>query len=376
MEKMNSLDRMKKENEKSILRIVHENPGIYRKLITEKAHLSSQTVTNLVAEMVEERILLQQPVAPSSRGRSPVSLSINYAGIYIMTAEVSLDKLEVCLHALSGVKAVCKRERLTGKEDVLERLKNLVGQVSKSSAGKKIQALVVSVAGIVNEDTGTVVVAEKLRWHNLNLAKELEDLGVPVLVRNDANLIACYEKSRHANTMNFMVAKIDIGIGSSFVLGSRGLKSTNNVAGELGHLTVVSEEKRPCVCGKTNCLTKFLSVEGLEQSYGKSYRRLVRDVKRGVPEAIRLVEQVCAHLARILANVIILLDLDTIVLCGCTVANFSEIIAPCLSEGIRSRLSYWVSFQGLEWHAGTDIAVVSSQFWLDYYFSVAEARFL
>jgi len=167
-----------------------------------------------------------------------------------------------------------------------------------------------------------------------------------------------------------MIAKIDVGIGSAFVLGGRVLESTNNVAGELGHVTAMAQgAERPCVCGKTNCLTKFISLEALEADYGKPYGELVEEVRRKEPKAVALIEDVCAYLAPILANVIILLDLDRIILCGCTVEYFESIIYPCLDRKIRKLLSYWVSFKRLEIRTNVKITAISSRFLLDYYFS-------
>lgn len=377
MEKTTSLDRMKKKNEKNVLRAVHENPGIYRKLIAEKTDLASQTVTNLVTELVDKKVLLEYSLSPGARGRTPLSLTINYGGFYIMTADITLRHISVYLHSLDEKVLAYERQRLPENQDVLQCLKDMIDMV-RNRAGRmeRIQALVVSVTGVVNENTGTVLQAEKLGWYNLNLEEELSYLDIPVLVRNDVNLIACYEKARHKGDMNFMVAKIDVGIGSAFVLDSRVLGSTNSVTGELGHISVASAETRPCICGKNNCLTKFISTEALEMTYGKSYTELIYDVERREPQAVSLIENVCSYLAPLLANIIILLDLDRVILCGCTVDNFTSIIAPCLDKKIRERLSYWVSFKGLEIHGPAAMAAVSSGFWLDYFFSSEDTQFI
>lgn len=302
---MTSPDRMKLENEKRVLRVVHEHPGIYRKLIAVETDLSSQTVTNLVTELIHRKILLEHSLSPGIRGRNPVSLTLNYGGFYIITAEVTIEKVDVYLHTAAEVVSVDETP-LEGNEDVLQCLREAIARVGKKAESfERVQALVISVTGVVNENTGTVVEAEKLHWYQVNLAEEFSYLKLPVFVRNDVNLPACYEKAYCQDDMNFMVAKIDIGIGSSFVLGSRALKSANSVAGELGHVTIYSDEVRPCICGKDNCLTKFISTEGLEQTYGRPYSELVRDVKAGVTEAIGLVEQICDYLAPVLANQII-----------------------------------------------------------------------
>ena len=371
MKRMTSPDRMKLVNEKNILKAVHENPGIYRKLIAEKTNLSSQTVTNLVAELLERRVLLEYAPSLGIKGRNPVSLSVNYGGFYIITADISIERVSVYVNGLDGAEAASEEAAVDHKTDVLALVKMLIGRVVDAAGpGRPILACVISVTGVVNEDKGIVVEAGKLNWYNLDLAGELAYLGVPVLVRNDVNMAAYYEKAEYPSDVNFMIAKIDVGIGSAFVLGGRVLESTNNVAGELGHVTAMTQtEDRPCVCGKSNCLTKFISLEALEADYGKPYGELVRDVNRKVPEAVALIEDVCTYLAPILANAIILLDLDRIILCGCTVEHFQSIIYPCLDRKIRRLLSYWVSFKRLEIRTGSRITDISSRFLLDYYFS-------
>ncbi len=377
MEKMTSLDRMKKENEKNILRVVHENPGIYRKLIATKTGLSSQTITNLVTEMLEKNLLLEYAQAPGTRGRTPLSLRINYGSFYLVTAEVTSRRLLVCLHSLDETAVACEECRLQKGEEALRRLKELLERVcGQALQTQRVQALVVSVTGVVNEETGTVVQAETLNWRSLNLREELSYLGYPVMVCNDVNLIAYYEKARHQGEMNFMVAKLDAGIGASFVLGSRVLRTANNAVGELGHVTVACEEERPCICGKSNCLTQFISQEALEETYGQPYEILVEDAKKGKTEAISQIEKLCEYLALVLANVITLLDLERVILCGSTIDDFKEILLPCLDKRIRRLLSYWLSFKGVEIHDHAGIAEISACFWMDMFFSSDKLEFV
>lgn len=371
MKRMTSPDRMKFVNEKNILRLIHENPGICRKEIAERVNVSSQTVTNLVTGLIERKVLLEYHPALGIKGRNPVALKINYSGFYILSCDINIETVSVYLHSLDQSVLAQVQRPVNQKMDVLLALKDILGEVLLAG-GKNlpIKACVISVTGVINEDRGIVIEAGKLNWYNLELVKELEYLGFPVLLRNDVNMISCYEKSRYQADENFMVAKLDVGIGSSFVLGGRVLRSTNNAAGELGHVTVFSSgEERPCVCGKSDCLTKFISQEALEFEYGKPYGELVEAVNRKEPEAIRLIERMCGYLAPILANAIILLDLDTIVLCGCSVDCFKSVLYPCLDKSVRKLLSYWVSFKRLEIHSNIKITEIGTQFLLDYYFN-------
>ncbi len=367
---MTSAQRMKQENEKRILQTVWENPGIYRKLVAKKTKLSSQAVTNQVNELIQKNLLLEYSQKTTGKGRAPISLALNYKGIHLLTVDVSLSHMNVFLHNLDGDIVISAMLHLTGKEDSLQCLKDLIKRVM-DQAGEEyvIQAIVISVAGVVKEDARIVVSAEKIHWQDMDLVKALEYLDMPVIVRNDVNFIAAYERKHYSEDVSFMIVKLDIGIGSSFVLNSNSLKTTSKVSGELGHVSIAHPDTRPCMCGKNNCLTKFISVEALEKEYGASYKKIVEDVKNGEERAIRLIEQLCDYLAPVLANVINLLDLDRVILCGCTTENFSHIIYPALEEKIKERLSYWVSFKGLEIHRDTDMIKAGCQVWMEHFFT-------
>lgn len=367
---MTSAQRMKQENEKRILQTVWENPGIYRKLVAKKTKLSSQAVTNQVNELIQKNLLLEYSQKTTGKGRTPISLALNYKGIHLLTVDVSLNHMNVFLHNLEGDIVISAMLHLTGKEDSLQCLKDLIKRVM-DQAGEEyvIQAIVISVAGVVKEDARIVVSAEKIHWQDMDLVKALEYLDMPVIVRNDVNFIAAYERKHYPEDVSFMIVKLDIGIGSSFVLNSNSLKTTSKVSGELGHVSIDHPDTRPCMCGKNNCLTKFISVEALEKEYGASYEKIVEDVKNGEERAIHLIEQLCDYLAPVLANVINLLDLDRVILCGCTTENFSHIIYPALEKKIKERLSYWVSFKGLEIHRDTDMIKAGCQVWMEHFFT-------
>ena len=133
---MTSAQRMKQENEKRILQTVWENPGIYRKLVAKKTKLSSQAVTNQVNELVQKNLLLEYSQKTTGKGRAPISLALNYKGIYLLTVDVSLNHMNVFLHNLDGDIVISAMLHLTGREDSLQCLKDLIKQV-KDQAGEE-----------------------------------------------------------------------------------------------------------------------------------------------------------------------------------------------------------------------------------------------
>jgi len=84
------------------------------------------------------------------------------------------------------------------------------------------------------------------------------ELGCPVLVDNDVNIMALGE--RHAGIArsidDFLFVKIGTGIGCGIVIGGQVYRGVSGCAGDIGHIRV--EDSGPvCTCGNTGCLEAF-----------------------------------------------------------------------------------------------------------------------
>lgn len=84
------------------------------------------------------------------------------------------------------------------------------------------------------------------------------ELGCPVLVDNDVNIMALGEK--HAGIArsvdDFLFVKIGTGIGCGIVVGGEVYRGVSGSAGDIGHIRV--DDSGPlCTCGNTGCLEAF-----------------------------------------------------------------------------------------------------------------------
>jgi glucokinase-like ROK family protein len=81
------------------------------------------------------------------------------------------------------------------------------------------------------------------------------ELGCPVLVDNDVNIMALGEK--HAGIArsvdDFLFVKIGTGIGCGIVVGGEVYRGVSGCAGDIGHIRV-EDDGPTCTCGNTGCL--------------------------------------------------------------------------------------------------------------------------
>lgn len=362
--KYRSADLMRKQNARSILRVIHEERGIYRKNVAIQTNLAAQTVTNIITVRIDQGIVLEQPMNIAGKGRNPFALQINYGGFYIVSVQITNFFIEVYLNSLDGGVRYQKYYEIARQRDAFAILKNAVSEVMATFKDiYTVSAIVISEAGIVIEDY-------TLGWQGLNLREALREFGTPVLVLNDVNIIAHYENSQQKEPSNFMIVKIGNGVGSALVLDGRVIYSSNHVSGEFGHVTAyVPGEKIKCFCGRTNCITKFISKGALKSRLGMSYAEIKEEVNRGKTAAREMVENIGPIMAPKLSNLIMLLDLDRVILIGDVVEDFEDIIIPSFEKEIQENMSFWVPFHRLEVKKYDCFPKICSSYAIEYYFS-------
>jgi predicted NBD/HSP70 family sugar kinase/biotin operon repressor len=146
----------------------------------------------------------------------------------------------------------------------------------------------ISVSGPVTPD-GVILQASILpRWAGVNVREVFAPaLGVPLFADNESNCAAMAEMMWGAaqGHSEFVLFKIDLGVGGAIVHGGRILTGAAGGAGEFGHMTV--DPNGPlCRCGNRGCLERYAAFdEPLDQLSRVQGRRVT------FPEAIRLARQ-------------------------------------------------------------------------------------
>jgi glucokinase len=151
---------------------------------------------------------------------------------------------------------------------VLDAIRDTVNELASSCGG--LAALGVACAGQIHPETGTVVDAPNLDWHDVPLAAELRRvMGVRVVVENDVRAAAWGEFAYGAGlgADSLVAVFVGTGVGSGAVLDGRLWRGASNVAGEVGHTQVVPDGV-PCPCGARGCLERYVSGSGFQQRFG------------------------------------------------------------------------------------------------------------
>ena len=227
-----------------------------------------------------------------------------------------------------------------GPEATLQRLAGLAKEIMTEQNVRRdaLRGVGVSVGGPLDTATGTVYAPPNLpTWEAVPVKAFFEHaLGLPVRVENDANATALAEwkfgAGRGTNNMIFMT--LGTGIGAGLILDGRLYRGTNDLAGEVGHQTILMNGP-VCKCGKRGCLEALASGPAMARlaresmMYGRHKRvlalaggrpaditgeHIVTAAQEGDPFARQILEEVGTYLGVGIANLIQILNPERVVL--------------------------------------------------------------
>jgi len=155
--------------------------------------------------------------------------------------------------------------------------------------GRKPEAIGVSFGGPVAPSKGITLLSHHVPgWENFPLQEWLfEHFGVPVVVENDANAAAFGEWRYGAGrgTRYLLYVTVSTGIGGGILINGEIYRGADNLAGEIGHMTI--DPNGPfCACGKRGCLETFAS--------GPAIARRARELLAAFPKEGTILEKYAA----------------------------------------------------------------------------------
>ncbi len=144
-----------------------------------------------------------------------------------------------------------------------------VAAIAGLAAGRRARGIAISIAGVVDPDTGVGKVANIPAINGLALGPALQAAtGLPVLVLNDADCFALAEAQAGAGRGHGTVFGVILGtgVGGGLVIGGRVITGAGGFAGEWGHGPVIRGDYAfACGCGQVGCIDTIGGARGVER---------------------------------------------------------------------------------------------------------------
>ena len=251
-----------------------------------------------------------------------------------------------------------------GPEGVVVEIVRLVDEsiaIARESDGADIELIGMGIGapGPLDTRSGMVLLTPNLGWRDMPLRDRMKELtGLDAALDNDANCAILGETWKGAARGGRIVIGVTIGtgIGGGIVVGGKLYHGASDVAGEFGHMTIDSTGRR-CGCGNYGCLEAYASgpaiarraIEAVEAGTesqlaqhaggnleGVTAETVFRAAEAGDELAVEVVRETARFLGIGIANLINVLNPETVVVCGGVTRAGDTLLNPLRTE-VRKR---------------------------------------
>lgn len=243
-----------------ILDIIYAQGPISRIDISQIAHVTPATMTELSSHLLETGLIHELGEADSGKaGRRKIYLDISpgqkyYIGVELaeqVTVYILSDNLGNIIdqHIESGL----KDDHFTYQQ-VVQELQTFMQKHKEIS----IDGIGIALPGHYDPEKQRIQSNQPL-WRNFDLKRLMEEMDVPVFAKNNVKCMVLSERIfKRKNVGNYTFCHIRRGIFAAAMYNHELYGEGNNSIGEIGHV-VVDPKGLQCECGKHGCLQTVIS---------------------------------------------------------------------------------------------------------------------
>jgi predicted NBD/HSP70 family sugar kinase len=360
---------LRQGNLTQILRYVRDHGASSRHDIARGCGLGISTMTDLIGELRERRIVKElDPIRRPGAGRPTRPIDFDGEPWCVLGVHVDLDGFRFAAATLGGrelwrdrVAANLRRaDPDVGFAALRAQLRSQLGQLPPD---KQLIAVEIGVPGYIAEDRATVGWAESPQWRDFPLSAKvsttLSDLGIEgahVGVTNDCQLAALHAVRIELGLRPDAIAAYFGGlraIASGLIIGGEIFHGAGGGAGDFGHLNV-DPSGPACSCGRNGCLQSLIGPHSLltagdlmpadeaarlvDERPEDAIRKIVEASDEGQAAMLQVLKRSGAALGDAIDDVIGVVNPDTVVLGG-YLAALSAHLMPSVEERIAHRLA-------------------------------------
>jgi predicted NBD/HSP70 family sugar kinase len=334
---------------------------ISRTELVEQSGLSRGTVSAIVSELVGDELVHEAPAdlrEGASRGRPRILLKMNPNAAFVVGVKISMHQLSISVTNLRADPLAALilpiRSKRLGAEAVAAVLEDGV-RAAVAKAGLElgdIRGVGVGLPGFIDAGAGVAHWSPILGSEQVPFARMLQQrLGPPVVIQNDANLVAMAERwfGHGQDVDDFVVVTLEAGVGMGLYVGGELRPGVHGLGSEFGHTKVTVGQGPACRCGQSGCLEAYVGVHAIlrearahveapaepdELEMDRQMRRLAELARAGNVGLRGVFEGAGSVLGLGVANLINLLDPAKVIISGAAIQAF-DLYAPAMRAAVE-----------------------------------------
>ncbi len=342
---------------------------ISRTEIVEQSGLSRGTVSAIVGDLLADELVHEAPSDPrenASRGRPRILLQMNPNAAFVVGVKISMHQLSITVTNLRADPLAALilpiRSKRLGADAVADILDDGVrAAVAKANLQlSDIRGVGIGLPGFIDASAGISHWSPILGSQPVAFARMMQQrLGPPVVIQNDANLVALAERwfGHGQDVDDFVVVTLEAGVGMGLYLGGELRPGVHGLGSEFGHTKVALEGGPPCRCGQSGCLEAFVGVHAIlreaarfidlppepdEMEVDRQMHKVAELARSGNASLRGVFDAAGGVLGLGIANLINLLDPAKVIIAGAAIQAM-DLFSPALQQAVAHHTHRGVS---------------------------------
>lgn len=335
-------------NTKLVLETIVNHISISRASIAKHLGLTKATISAIVQELINKKLVIEIGSDDTSLGRKPILLSLNKKAGYVICIDIGVDTISALASDLIGEDCSLKQIKTpTNASNIINILIQFIESMKlPKGTPYGLVGITLGIHGVIANNEVSFTPYYNLT--GINLAKGLEQhFNAPVILENEANLSVIGEKTFQYDYENIANVSVHSGIGLGIIINDKLYTGYNGRAGEFGH-TIIEINGRQCPCGNQGCLEQYVSERTLLMEFSKlkglesvSFDQFkdAYDVKD--PDALKIMEDFIKYMSVGVNNILNAYNPD-IVIINSTFTIFFPQITKQIEAALKSKMNSYV----------------------------------
>jgi len=352
-------------NRAAVLRLLRRHRQLSRAELARRTSLSEASVSRIIAELMEQGLLVDLGSGPGTGGRPGVRLELNEERFQAIGVDIQNWETQVVLGTVTG--RIIRTERFRTPQNPPETLGRIATTVATIMEGltEPPVGIGVSTRGLVDSRRGISELGSDPAWVHIEIGDYLAGrTGLPIYVENNVRAAAVAEyvhgntDVRGARCLLFLL--VGEGVGGTIVLDGKVHQGPHMAAGEIGEMVIADSGGLGCY-DRSGCLEvlasdlatceRYRNMAGTRarsstsSSCTQQMRQICQLAMDGDPHARAAVTATARYLGIGIANAVWALDADAVVIEGTVTEAW-----PLVSAAIRDQFpegSQFLNFRNL-----------------------------
>ena len=323
-------------NRAAILRLLRRHRQLSRAELARRTSLSEASVSRIIAELMDQGLLVDLGNGPGTGGRPGARLELNEDRFQAIGVDIQNWETQVALGTVTG--RILRTDRFRTPQGPAEALDRIAASVASMTAGLTVPpvGIGISTRGLVDNRHGVAELGSNPAWVHVEIGAYLTGLtNLPVYVENNVRAAAMAEYVNGNMDVQgahcLLFALIGEGVGMAIVLDGKVHHGPNMAAGEIGQM-VIADQGGPERHNRSGCLEvlasdlatcdRYNNLAGTKARFSTSssctqqMRQICQLAMEGDPHARAAVTATARFLGIGIANAVWALDADAVVIDG------------------------------------------------------------